>query len=81
MTFWSRSEPPRRRQPFPISFWENSVAQDVVFPELIDAVAQAISHPAGSPFPAALKRAIAQFPDRVQATIDSLSQQQNRQQN
>ncbi|MBM0744985.1 hypothetical protein JOY44_26050 (plasmid) [Phormidium sp. CLA17] len=54
--------------------------QDAEFPELIDAVAQAVAHPAGSPLPTALKRAIAQFPDRVQAAIDYLNHQQQKQQ-
>jgi ubiquinone biosynthesis protein UbiJ len=46
----------------------------------MDAVAQAIAHPASSPLPTALKRAIAQFPDRVQTAIDYLSHQQQKRQ-
>lgn len=63
----------------PASSGNNSVVQDAEFPELIDAVAQAIAHPAGSPLPTALKRAIAQFPDRVQSAIDYLNHQQEKQ--
>jgi hypothetical protein len=54
--------------------------QDAEFPELANAVAQAIAHPASSPLPAALKRAIAQFPDRVQPAIDYLNHQQQKRQ-
>jgi len=60
----------------PASSGSNSVVQDAEFPELMDAVAQAIAHQAGSPLPTALRRAIAQFPDRVQPAINYLNHQQ-----
>lgn len=62
----------------PASSGNNFAVQDAEFPELIDAVAQAIAHPAGSPLPTALKRAIAQSPDRVKPAIDYLSHQQQK---
>jgi hypothetical protein len=64
----------------PASSGNNFSIQDAEFPELINAVAQAIAHPTGFPLPIALKKAIAQFPDRVQPAIDYLSQQQQKHQ-
>jgi hypothetical protein len=49
--------------------------QDLEFPELIEAVAQAIGLPSGSSLPKSLKVAIAQFPDRVPAAIAYLQHQ------
>jgi hypothetical protein len=60
----------------PASSGNSFSIQDAAFPELIEAVAQAIAHPAGSPLPTALKRAIAQFPARVQPAIAYLNHQQ-----
>ncbi|MBD2096529.1 hypothetical protein H6F90_15425 [Trichocoleus sp. FACHB-591] len=45
------------------------------FPELVEAVAQAIGHAPDSPLPKSLKAAIAQFPDRVPAAIAYLQHQ------
>lgn len=64
----------------PASSGSNSVVQDAEFPELIDAVAEVIEHSASSPLPTALRRAIAQFPDRVQPAIDYLQHQQQKRQ-
>lgn len=64
----------------PASSGNTFAVQDAEFPELIDAVAQAIAHPTGSPLPTTLKRAIAQFPDRVQPAIDYLKHQQQKHQ-
>jgi hypothetical protein len=50
--------------------------QDSEFPELIEAVAQAIGQDSASPLPKSLKAAIAQFPDRVPAAIAYLQHQQ-----
>ncbi|MBW4489504.1 MAG: hypothetical protein KME12_17090 [Trichocoleus desertorum ATA4-8-CV12] len=52
--------------------------QDLEFPELIEAVAQALGRPSGSSLPKSLKVAIAQFPDRVPAAIAYLQHQQQR---
>ncbi|MBD2094257.1 hypothetical protein H6F90_03730 [Trichocoleus sp. FACHB-591] len=49
--------------------------QDLEFPELIEAVAQAIGQDSASPIPKSLKAAIAQFPDRVPAAIAYLQHQ------
>lgn len=61
----------------PASSGNNFAIQDAKFPELIDpelidAVAQAIAHPAAFPLPTALKRAIAEFPDRAQIIQSTL---------
>jgi pyruvoyl-dependent arginine decarboxylase (PvlArgDC) len=53
--------------------------QHSVFPELVNAVAQAIDHPPGAPLPTVLRKAISQFPDRVQTAIFYLKHQQQRQ--
>ena len=50
--------------------------QDLEFPELIEAVAQAIGQGSGTLLPKSLKAAIAQFPDRVLAAIAYLQHQQ-----
>ncbi|MDX2244787.1 MAG: hypothetical protein NW224_29275 [Leptolyngbyaceae cyanobacterium bins.302] len=70
---------PERDSISPASSGSNFAIQDAEFPELIDAVAQAIAHLTDSPLPTALKRAIAQFPDRVKPAIDYLNQQQQKQ--
>ena len=64
----------------PASSGNNFSIQDVEFPELIDAVAQAIAHPEGSLLPTASKKAIVQFPNRVQPAIDYLNHQQQKRQ-
>ena len=62
----------------PASYGKNSDVQRAKFPELFDAVAQAISHPPGSPLPIALRAAVSEFPDRVQPAIVYLRHQQQR---
>ncbi len=62
----------------PASSGKNSDVQRAKFPELFDAVAQAISHPPGSPLPIALRAAVSEFPDRVQPAIVYLRHQQRR---
>jgi hypothetical protein len=66
---------------FLVSSGNNFAIQNARFPELVEAVAQAIpsgrqayAHPAASPLPTTLKRAIAPFPDPVQpsTTCDRL---------
>ncbi|PSB14329.1 hypothetical protein C7B65_26585 [Phormidesmis priestleyi ULC007] len=57
---------------------KNSDVQRAKFPELFDAVAQAISHSPGSPLPIALTTAVSEFPDRVQPAIVYLRHQQQR---
>ncbi|MBD1842612.1 hypothetical protein H6F89_04135 [Cyanobacteria bacterium FACHB-63] len=52
--------------------------QPTMFPELRDAVAEAISLPPGSRLPSSLVRAISQFPDRVKLAISYLHHQQKR---
>jgi hypothetical protein len=52
----------------------NSSNEDMVFPELVDMVSQAI----GQPIPPTLKRAIAQYPERVEGVIQYFKQQQQR---
>jgi hypothetical protein len=74
------AETPGGDSPAPASSGNKLAVQGAKFPELMDAVAQAIAHPASSPLPTALKRAIAQFPDRVQTAIDYLSHQQQKRQ-
>lgn len=59
---------------------KNSGVKALEFPELVDAVAQAISLPSGSSLPASIKGAIARFPDRVQAAISFLQHQQQKRQ-
>ena len=62
----------------PASSGKNSDVQRAEFPELIDAVAQAISHPPGSPLSIALTKAVSEFPERVQPAIVYLRHQQQR---
>ena len=62
----------------PASSEKNSDVQRAEFPELIDAVAQAIAYPPGSSLPLTLRTAIVQFPDRVQPAIAYLRHQQQR---
>ncbi len=62
----------------PASFGKNPDVRRAEFPELIDAVAQAISHSSGSPLPIALTTAISEFPERVQPAIVYLQHQQQR---
>ena len=57
---------------------KQSEIQPSMFPELMDAVAQAISLPPGSPLPVSLARAISQFPDQVKPAISYLHHQQKR---
>ncbi len=57
---------------------KNSDVQRAKFPELFDAVAQAISHSPGSPLPIVLTKAVSEFPERVQPAIAYLRQQQQR---
>jgi hypothetical protein len=64
----------------PASSGNSPKVQRSVFPELVDAVAQAIDHPPGAPLPIALKKAISQFPDRVQSAISYLKHQQQKRQ-
>jgi len=78
--FGVEAETPRGEDLSPASSGNNFAVQDAEFPELIDAVAQAIAHPPDSPLPTVLKRAIAQFPDRVKPAIDYLNRQQQKQQ-
>lgn len=60
------------------SFGKNSDIQRAEFPELMSAVAQAISHPQSSPLPIVLEKAVSEFPDRVQPAIVYLRHQQQR---
>ena len=62
----------------PASSEKNSDVQRAEFPELIDAVAQAIAYPPGSSLPLTLRTAIVQFPERVQPAIAYLRHQQQR---
>ena len=62
----------------PASSGKNSDVQRAEFPELFDAVAQAISHPPGSPLPISLRAVVSEFPDRVQPSIVYLRHQQQR---
>jgi hypothetical protein len=62
----------------PASSGKNSDVQGAEFPELIDAVAHAIAHPPTAPLPPPLKKVIAQFPNRVQAALSYLNQQQQK---
>ncbi|MGG6295029.1 hypothetical protein ACQ4M4_11435 [Leptolyngbya sp. AN02str] len=71
-----RKEIPEGTTITPASSGNSFLIQDVKFPGLIDAVAEAIAHPAGSALPVALKRAIAQFPNRVKSAIAYLKQRQ-----
>lgn len=57
---------------------ENSDVQNPKFPELVNAVAQAVNLAPSSSLPASLKDAIAQFPDRVQPAIAYLQHQRQR---
>ncbi|MGG6298286.1 hypothetical protein ACQ4M4_28305 [Leptolyngbya sp. AN02str] len=58
----------------PASSGSNSSTEDAMFPELVDAVTEAVREP----LPLMLKRAIAQHPERVEGAIQYLKQQQQR---
>jgi hypothetical protein len=69
---------PGVNQHSPASSGDNCPAQDAEFPELIAAVAEAITQPAGAPLPPALRRAITQCPERVQPALQYLKHQQQK---
>ncbi len=62
----------------PASSGKNLEVQRSEFPELFDAVAQAISYPPSSPLPISLRTAVSEFPERVQPAIVYLRHQQQR---
>ncbi|MBD1822906.1 hypothetical protein H6F51_10440 [Cyanobacteria bacterium FACHB-DQ100] len=64
--------------PPPPSSGKHREIQPALFPELIDAVAQAISLSPGYRLPSSLVRAISQFPDQVKPAISYLHHQQKR---
>jgi hypothetical protein len=73
-----KGDAPGIDQRSPASSGDNCPVQDAEFPELIAAVAQAITQPAGTPLPPTLKRAITQYPHRVQPAIQYLKHQQQK---
>lgn len=64
--------------PSPAGSGKHREIQHTMFPELMDAVAEAISLPPSSHLPSGLARAVSQFPDQVKPAISYLCYQQKR---
>lgn len=62
----------------PASSGKHSEIQPALFPELADAVAEALSLPPSSPLPVVLAKAVSHFPERVKPAISYLQHQQKR---